>query len=85
LLNRIILDACRRHGFEPTVVARSSQIDFIVELAAAGLGVAFLPRMIAEQRKHSSLRQVGLAEPETDFLIRSGTFRESSTAKPRRR
>lgn len=66
-LNRIILDACSRHGFEPTVVARSSQIDFIVELAAAGLGVAFLPRMIAEQRKHSSLRHVRLAEPETDW------------------
>lgn len=26
-LNRIILDMCRRDGFEPTVVARSSQID----------------------------------------------------------
>jgi DNA-binding transcriptional LysR family regulator len=44
-LNRIILDACHRHGFEPTVVARSSQIDFIVALAAAGMGAAFLPRM----------------------------------------
>ena len=33
-LNRIILDACHRHGFEPNIVARSSQIDFIVELAA---------------------------------------------------
>jgi DNA-binding transcriptional LysR family regulator len=77
-LNRIVLDACRRHGFEPTVVARSSQIDFIIELAAAGLGVAFLPRMIAEQRKQSSLRHVRLAEPETDWHIaliwRRGAF-----------
>src|SRR5215471_949588 len=31
-LNRIILDACGRHGFEPAIVGRSSQIDFIVEL-----------------------------------------------------
>src|SRR5262249_23676950 len=31
-LNRVILDACRRCGFEPGVAARSSQIDFIVEL-----------------------------------------------------
>jgi DNA-binding transcriptional LysR family regulator len=38
-LNRIILDSCHRHGFEPDIVARSSQIDFIVELAAAGLGL----------------------------------------------
>lgn len=29
-LNRAILDACRRHSFEPRIAARSSQIDFIV-------------------------------------------------------
>jgi DNA-binding transcriptional LysR family regulator len=77
-LNRIILDACRRHGFEPTLVARSSQIDFIVELAAAGLGIAFLPQMIAEQRKHSSVRRIPLSEPDTDWHIamvwRHGAF-----------
>jgi DNA-binding transcriptional LysR family regulator len=68
-LNRIILDACHRHGFEPNIVARSSQIDFIVELAAAGLGVAFLPRMIAERRKLPSVSRVPLVEPETDWHI----------------
>ena len=68
-LNRVILDACRRHGFEPTVVARSSQIDFVVELAAAGLGIAFLPRMIANQRKHPAVRHVLLDEPDTDWHI----------------
>ena len=68
-LNRVILDACHRHGFEPNIVARSSQIDFIVELVAAGLGVAFLPRMIAERRKLSSVSRVLLVEPDTDWHI----------------
>lgn len=68
-LNRVIVDACRRHGFEPTVVARSSQIDFVVELAAAGLGIAFLPRMIANQRRHPAVRHVLLDEPDTDWHI----------------
>jgi DNA-binding transcriptional LysR family regulator len=68
-LNRIILDACHRHGFEPTVVARSSQIDFIVELVATGMGVAFLPRMLAEQRKHPSVARVRLVEADTDWHI----------------
>ena len=67
VLNRIILDACGRHGFEPAIVGRSSQIDFIVELAAAGLGIAFLPRMIAEQRKHPSVKRIPLSEPGTDW------------------
>ena len=66
-LNRIILDACRSHGFEPAVIARSSQIDFIVELAAADLGVGFLPRLIADQRKHPSVKRIPLSEPHTDW------------------
>ncbi|MCP3460647.1 LysR family transcriptional regulator [Bradyrhizobium sp. CCGUVB23] len=68
-LNRVILDACQRHGFEPRVVARSSQIDFIVELAATGMGAAFLPRMIAEQRKHLSIARVPLDEADMDWHI----------------
>jgi DNA-binding transcriptional LysR family regulator len=68
-LNRVILDACRRGGFEPTVAARSSQIDFIIELAAAGLGVAILPQVIAERRKHSSVKYVLLADPYAEWHI----------------
>lgn len=66
-LNRIILDFCKRHGFTPSVAARSSQIDFIVGLVAAGLGVAFLPRMIAEQSPHAAVRAFPLNDPLTDW------------------
>ncbi|HWJ05556.1 MAG TPA: LysR family transcriptional regulator [Steroidobacteraceae bacterium] len=66
-LHRMILDASRRAGFEPSVVARSSQIDFMLGLVAAGLGVAFLPRMIANQRATPAVRQVLLDEPGTEW------------------
>jgi DNA-binding transcriptional LysR family regulator len=68
-INRVIVEACRRRGFDPAVTARSSQIDFIVELVAAGLGVAFLPRMIAEQRSHPSVRRIMLVESQTEWHI----------------
>lgn len=68
-LNRIILEACRKHGFEPEVAARSSQIDFLVELSAGGLGAAFLPRMIAEHRSHPNVVRVLLDEPDTEWAI----------------
>ncbi|MEZ0497328.1 LysR family transcriptional regulator [Sphingomonas sp. IW22] len=68
-LNRIILDLCRRQGFEPEVVARSSQIDFIIALAVAELGVAFMPRLIAEQRPNDRIRYVPLAEPDAYWDI----------------
>ena len=78
-VNRIVLNACKQRGFEPVVAARSSQIDFIVELVAAGLGVAFLPRMLVEHhRQHPSIGYVRLAEPQTDWhmamIWRRGAF-----------
>ncbi len=66
-LNQIIIGACRRHGFTPTEAGRSGQIEFIVELVAAGVGVAFLPRMIARQRPHPKVRHVVLDEPDTHW------------------
>jgi DNA-binding transcriptional LysR family regulator len=68
-INRMILDLCRSQGFEPKVVARSSQIDFIVELVSAGLGVAFLPRMIAVQQARASIHQAQLREPQTQWRL----------------
>jgi DNA-binding transcriptional LysR family regulator len=68
-LNRVIIDACRGRGIEPTVAARSSQIDFIFELAAAGLGVAFLPRFLAERRDHGRVAQAIVAEPDMEWRL----------------
>ena len=65
----MILEGCRRHGFEPRVIARSSQIDFIVELVSAGLGVAFLPRMIAAQQARPTIHQARLQEPHTQWQL----------------
>jgi DNA-binding transcriptional LysR family regulator len=77
-VNRIILEACRRDGFEPIVVALSSRIDFIAELASAGLGVAFLPRMIATQHTSEPTRILPLeglgAEWTLAMAWRRGAF-----------
>jgi DNA-binding transcriptional LysR family regulator len=66
-LHRIILDACARAGFEPNVVAYSSQIGFMVELVGAGLGVTFLPRMTAIERLTIRVCQVLLEDPGTGW------------------
>lgn len=62
-LNPIILDACRQAGFSPNIAARSSQINFIVELVGAGLGVGFLPRMIAEKRVRPGVVHIPVSTP----------------------
>ncbi|MDI4662733.1 LysR family transcriptional regulator [Xanthobacter autotrophicus] len=68
-LNQVLEDACARNGFAPQVAARSGQIDFIVELAGAGLGIAFLPRTIAEQRATPSVALTRLDEPGTEWQM----------------
>jgi DNA-binding transcriptional LysR family regulator len=62
-LHQLVLDACSKSGFAPNVIARSSQIAFIIELAAAKLGVTFLPRMIAEQRNHPGVKCIPISNP----------------------
>lgn len=62
-LNAIIQDACRRAGVTPQIAARSSQVELILELIAAGLGVGFLPRMMVESRGHSGVRSSAVSDP----------------------
>jgi DNA-binding transcriptional LysR family regulator len=62
-LNRIIV------GSNLASSLKVARLILFVELAAAGLGIGFLPRMIAEQRKHSSVKRIPLAEPHTDWHI----------------
>lgn len=84
-LHRIVQDACRRAKFKPDVVAVSSQVDFVVELAAAGLGVAFLPATIANQRAHAPLVQIPIVEEQMRWHMaiawrRNGYLSEAAIA-----
>ena len=62
-LNQIILDGCERNGFRPRVAARSGQMDFIIGLVEAGLGVALLPRLMVADHTTTAAR-VLLDEPD---------------------
>ena len=48
---------------DPKVTARSGQIDFIVDLVTAGLGVAFLPRMLAHKHQHPGIALIPWTSP----------------------
>ena len=62
-LNTIIQNACARSGFTPQVVSRSTQMDFIVELVACGLGLGFLPRLIAQEKHHHGVCCIPVDDP----------------------
>jgi len=48
---QIVQDICAEAGFSPRIVFESSNIETVQSLVAAGMGVAFIPNMIAESKK----------------------------------
>jgi DNA-binding transcriptional LysR family regulator len=68
-LHRIILVASHLAGFEPDIVACSSQTDFMIELVDAGLGVTFMPRIIADNTHKPGICSIALDEPSCDWLM----------------
>jgi DNA-binding transcriptional LysR family regulator len=58
LLNSVITAAYRQRKMTLIDAGRSGNTDFIMAMVAAGLGVAFLPRIIIDSRDHRSLRAV---------------------------
>lgn len=66
-LNHILEQAWKQVGLEPAIAARSGQIDFIIALVAAGMGVAFLPRMESIAHARGEVRGVPLEAPVAEW------------------
>jgi len=49
---QITIDLCEKKGFSPRIVFESSNIETVQSLVAAGMGIAFVPQMVA--RSHWS-------------------------------
>lgn len=62
-LRATTLAACRRAGFEPTFALEGGEMDGVLRLAAAGLGVAVVPSLVVAPT--GPLKAVRLAEPLT--------------------
>jgi DNA-binding transcriptional LysR family regulator len=62
-LRATTIAACRRAGFEPTFALEGGEMDGVLRLAAAGLGVAVVPSLVVDPA--GSLRAIRLAEPLT--------------------
>jgi len=58
-----IIDECGQLGFQPNVVYKSSQWDFISEMVAANLGIALLPEAICRELDSGRMRTVPLTDP----------------------
>ncbi|HWR42715.1 LysR family transcriptional regulator [Sporomusa sp.] len=57
-----IIEKCREHGFMPKVLCESSQWDFMVEIVAAKLGVALLPKVVCDKLGRDVVKALPIAE-----------------------
>ncbi|MFD0051147.1 LysR family transcriptional regulator [Actinomycetes bacterium NPDC127524] len=62
-LNNRILEACMEAGFEPSISFESSQWDFISEMVANRLGVAFFPDTLCRKLDSSQIKTVSIMNP----------------------
>lgn len=63
ILHDRIMQECIQSGFQPRVSYESSQWDFISEMVAANLGVAFLPSTICRELDKKRVTVLPLIEP----------------------
>lgn len=62
-LRGAVVDACRAVGFSPVVVAETTEIRSLLDLTAAGLGVAVVPRSVGDDPR---LALVELTRPRLE-------------------
>lgn len=58
-----VIQECIQVGFQPRILHESSQWDFISEMVAANLGIAFLPETICNTLNRDRVRTVPLVGP----------------------
>jgi DNA-binding transcriptional LysR family regulator len=61
-LRELTVAACRAEGFEPVFTVEGGEMDAVLGFVRAGLGLAVVPRMVAE-RAGTGLRVTPLARP----------------------
>lgn len=62
-----ILEECLNRGFEPRIISKSSQWDFIVEMVAFNLGIALMPETICKEL--TCVKVLPLTEPEIPWHL----------------
>ncbi|MFE0102081.1 LysR family transcriptional regulator [Streptomyces sp. NPDC059009] len=79
-LRELTVAACRAEGFEPEFAVEGGEMDAVLGFVRAGLGVAVVPRMVAE-RAGSDLRVAPLGRPGLHRTI--ALAHRSDVAPPR--
>lgn len=70
-----IIERCKINNFEPYIICKSSQREFIAEMVSSGVGVAFLPEVTCLEINKKNIVFIPLEEPSI-YLNLSITWRK---------
>ena len=68
-LNNMIIQASNYVGFEPNVVCKSSQWDFIAKMVESNVGIALLPQIYCEQLDPQKYNMSLLKNPQLNWTL----------------
>lgn len=68
-LNNIIIQAANFVGFEPNVVCKSSQWDFIAKMVDTDVGIAILPKIYCEQLEAEKYNVSIIENPNLNWTL----------------
>jgi len=71
-----IIEECSKNGFFPTIACETSQKDLIIEMVAAKLGVALLPKKICEKIQYDTIVAIPF-DQERIFLELGMTWKKN--------
>lgn len=67
-LRNVVLEACQEAGFEPKVISETSQLDFIEDMVASGLGITLLPESTSMELT-SEIQTIPVTDPTIDWNL----------------
>lgn len=68
-LNNVILNACKQHGFHPTIVCRSSQWNLLADMVLQRMGIALLPQYYTDMLDPDLFAAVPLQHPNIQWNL----------------
>ncbi|GAA5557461.1 HTH-type transcriptional regulator BenM [Acinetobacter schindleri] len=68
-LNSMIIKAANTVGFEPKVVCKSSQWDFIAKMVESNMGIALLPQIYCQQLDQEKFNTAVLENPALNWTL----------------
>ncbi|QOW46214.1 MULTISPECIES: LysR family transcriptional regulator [Acinetobacter] len=80
-LNNVIIAAAQSVGFEPHVVCKSGQWDFISKMVEFDMGIALLPQIYCDQLDQTHYQTVLLTQPNLNWTL-SMAWNTSVTMSP---